>query len=115
VTDVADEHQAAAGQNQFALAVRGGVGAVLVEHPGKRLAVLFDVLGQIALVQPEPVAVAEHLVVGVDGGHRVLEVHDRGDRRFQDDVLDARGVGLADRRFRVDEDLDVQAMVNQQY
>ncbi len=81
----------------------------------KRLAALVDLFGQVALVQPEPVAVAEDLVVGIDGGHRVLEVDDRGDGRLQDHVLDAGGVGLTDRRFGVDQDLDVQPVVDQQH
>ena len=79
------------------------------------LAALVDLFGQVTPVQAEPVAVAQHLVVGVDRGDRVFEVHDRGDRRLQDDVLDAGLVGLADRRLRVDQDLDVQAVVDQQH
>ena len=114
VADVAHEHQAAAGQGELA-AVGGGVGAVLVEHPGEGLVALADFLAEVAAVEPEPVAVAEHLVVGVDGGHRVLEVHDRGDRRLQHDVLDACLIGRADRGVRVDQDLDVQAVVDQQH
>ena len=94
---------------------RGGVGAVGVEHPGEGLAALADLLGEVAPVQAQPVAVAEHLVVGVDGGHRVLEVHDRGDRGLQDDVLDAGLVGRADGGVGVDQDLDVQAVVDQQH
>ena len=114
VADVAHEQQAAPGQGQLA-AVRGGVGAVLVERTGEGLAVLGDLFGQVAAVQPEPVAVAEHLVVGVDGRDRVLEVHDRGDRGLQHDVLDACGVGGADGGVGVDQDLDVQAVVAQQH
>src|SRR6201999_2611156 len=114
VADVADEQQAAAGQGQLAASGRL-VGAVLVEHAVDGLAALVDLLRQVALVQPEPVAVAQHLVVGVDGGHRVLEIHDRGDRRLQDHVFDAGGIGLADRRLRVDQDLDVQPVVDQQH
>ena len=94
--------------------VGGGVGAVGVELPGEGALALGDFLGQVALVEAEPVAVAQHLVVGVDSGDRVLEIHDRGDGRLQDDVLDPGGVRGTDRRFRVDQDLDVQAVVDQQ-
>ncbi len=112
MTDVADEQQAASGQGQLP-AVRLGVGAVRIEHAGERLAAFGDFLGQVTLVQAQPIAVTEHLVVGVDGGDRVLEVHDRGDRRLQDHVFDTGGVGLADRRLRVDQNLDVQTVVGQ--
>ena len=92
-----------------------GVGAVGVHRPGEGLAALGDLLGERALHQPQPVAVAEHLVLGVDGRDRVLEVHDRGDRGLQQQVLDAGGVGGADRVLAVDLDLDVQAVVDQQH
>ena len=113
MADVAHEEQAAPRQGQLA-AVRRCVGPVLVEDAGEGLAVLGDLFGEVALVHAQPVAVSEHLVVGVDGGHGVLEVHDRGDRRLQHDILDAGRVGGADGGVRVDEDLDVQAVVLQQ-
>ena len=114
VTDVADEQQAAPGQRQLT-AVRCGVGAVLVEDAGELLVTFGDLFAEVAAVQAQPVAVTEHLVVGVDGGHRVLEILDRGDRGLQHDVLDARGVGGADGGVGIDEDLDVQAVVLQQH
>ena len=107
MADVADEQKAAAGQAKLLAAFRSrgvgdirprrGVDAVGVERAGEGLAVLVDLLGQVTLVQPKPVAVAQHLVLGIDGRHRVFKVHDRGDRRFQHHVLDSGGVCLADR------------------
>ena len=79
VTHVADEQQRASGQHELA-AVRGGVVAVLVEHPGERAAVLVHLGGQVAPVQAQPIAVGADFVVGVDGRHRVLEVDDGGHR-----------------------------------
>ena len=114
MTDIADEQQTAAGQGEFRT-VGGGVGTVLVEHPGEGVTALGHRLGQIAPVESEPVAVAEHLVIGVDGGHRILEVHDRGDCRLQHDILDAGRVGRSDGRHRVDLDLDMQSVVDQQH
>ena len=95
------------------LAGRGGAGPVRVHRAGEGLAALGDLLGERALHQLQPVAVADDLVVGVDGGHRVLEVHDRGDRGLEHEVLDAGGVGGADRVVAVDLDLDVQPVVHQ--
>ena len=71
-------------------------------------------LAQGALHEPEPVVVAEHLVLGVHRGHRVLEVHDRRDRGLQDEVLHARGVVPTDAVLAVDRDLEVEAVVGQQ-
>ena len=91
-----------------------GVGAVGVHRPGEGLPALGDLLRQGAVVETLPVAVAEHLVLGVHGRDGVLEVHDRGDRGLQQQVLDPGGVGGADRVLGVDLDLDVQPVVDQQ-
>ncbi len=58
--------------------------------------------------------VTEDFVLGVHRGDRILEVHDRGDRGLQHHILDTRRIGLADRRGRVDLDVDVQTVVLQQ-
>ena len=113
VTDLADEQQRPAAQGDL-VAVGPGVGAVGVHRPGEGLAALGDLLGEAAVHQPQPVAVAEHLVVGVDGGDGVLEVHDRGHRGLDQEVLDPGGVGGADGVVGVDLDLDVQAVVHEQ-
>ena len=111
VADVAHEHQRPAGQRE-----RGAVGAddfpVRGQAAGEGPAALGDLRGQIAAHQAEPVAVGGHLVLGVHGGDRVLEVHDRGHRGFEDDVCDARLVLSADDVAAVDHDeFDVQAVV----
>src|SRR3546814_1599574 len=66
-------------------------------------------------LQAEPVGVAERLVFAIDRGDAVLEVDDRRQRGFEDDVGDARGIGLADRAGGVDHQFDVQAIVAEQY
>ncbi|AUS50934.1 Uncharacterised protein [Mycobacterium tuberculosis] len=111
MTDVADEHEAASRQRELATAGCGVV-PVPIEHPQESGAVLVYRCCQVALVQAEPVPITQHLVGGVHGGHRVLEVHDRGDRGFQDHVLDAGPVGGADLRLRIDQDLDVQTVID---
>ncbi len=113
VTDVADEQQRAAVQLQ-AGAIGRGVFAILVETAGDALAALLQIFDQIAFHQAQPVAVDQHLVVGIDRGGGVLAVHDGGDGGFDQQILDAGGIGLADGAVRIDLDLDVQAVVLQQ-
>ncbi len=96
-------------------AVRSRVDAVGVHRAGEGLAALGDLLGEGAVHEVQPVAVADHLVVGVDRRDGVLEVHDRGHRGLQQQVLDAGRVGRADGVVRVDLDLDVQTVVDQQH
>ena len=121
VADVAHEQQRAAVQRDLAAgSLRAGaetrlVLAVRVQAAGERLAALGDLLRQRALQDAQPVAVRQHLVLRIHHGHRVLEVQDGGQRRFDAHVGDAGGVGLADRRLAVDLDVDVDAVVAQQH
>ena len=114
VPDVADQHQAAAVQGHLPLAIGCRVDAIRVEPPRHRLAALVEGVGEIALHQAEPFRIGVDLVGGVDGGDRIFQVHDRGDGRLEHDVLDAGGVGLADRMRAVDGDLDMHAVVHEQ-
>src|SRR5690606_3665307 len=114
VTDVTDEQQRTAVQLQAGTVGRG-VFAVGIELASQRLATLLEGVGQVALHQAQPVAVDVHLGVGVDGSGRVFAVHDGGHGRFDQQVLDAGGIGLADGAVGVDLDLDVQAVVLQQH
>src|SRR5699024_7094660 len=113
VANVTDEQQGTTLQAQLG-AVLVGVVAVLVEGTGEGLAVLLNFLGEVADIQAEPVAVAQGLVGGGDGRDEGLEVHDRGDSGLHEDVLHTGIVGLDDRGFRIDLDLDVQAVVTDQ-
>ena len=81
----------------------------------KVLPPLVDLLGQRALQDAQPVAVGQHLVVGIDHGHRVFQVEDGRQRRFEHHVADAGGIGLADGGAAVDADVEVQAVVLQQH
>jgi hypothetical protein len=47
---------------------------------------LLEGLGQRALQDAQPVAVAQHLVLGIHRGDRVFQVEDGGQRRFQHHV-----------------------------
>src|SRR5690606_35435364 len=74
-----------------------------------------DFFGQIALHQAQPVLVDHHLVVGIDGSDGVFAVHDGGQRSFHQHVFHACGVGAADGAGGIDLDLEVQAVVLEQY
>ena len=115
MADVADEQHRAPVEADLPGAVRRGVDAVVVEDAGERLAALADLLGEVALHQAEPVAVAERLVLGVDSGDGVLEVHDRRDGGLEDHVLNPGRVRGPDGGVRVDLDVDVQSVVAQQH
>ncbi|MNQ48223.1 hypothetical protein D3C85_620950 [compost metagenome] len=113
VTDVAHEQQRTAVQGQVA-AVGAAVLTVRVEAAGDALAALVQLLAQVALHQAQPVAVDQHLVVGIDRGDRVFAIENGRQRRFHQQILDPGGIGLADRAARVDLDLHMQAIVLQQ-
>ncbi len=110
---VAHEHQAAAFQRQAA-AVGSGVFPVGVHAASEGFATFLDFFRQGALHQPQPVAVGQDLVFGIHGGNGVFAVHDGGQRRFHQDILDAGGIGLADLTVTVDLDFEMQAIVLEQ-
>ena len=78
VADVAHQQQAAAVQGQR-LTVGRGVDAVGIEAAGHLRAALHEGLRQRAVHQAQPVAVGGDLVLGIDGGDRVLQIYDSGD------------------------------------
>ena len=70
VADIAQEHQRAAVQlDGLALAGRWRVNAVRVEAAREHLSAFFKVLGQRTLHDAQPIAVGQHLVVGIHHGH----------------------------------------------
>src|SRR5690606_25027642 len=76
---------------------------------------LLERRGQRAGHDAVPVRVDAGLVLGVDGGDRVLAVHDRRDGGLEDDILDARAVLPANRMHRIDLDVDMEAVVPEQH
>ena len=96
-----------------ALAIRRGVAAIGREPARERLAVFLKRLDQRSLAEAEPIAIGRDLVKRIDRGDRVLQIHDGGDRRFEDDVGDAGGIVAADRMRAIDDELDVQFVVDE--
>ena len=109
-TSISERHLTGNGR-----AIRSRIGEVAVELALHGFAALLERRLQVALHQAEPVAVGERLVRGVDGSDRILEVHDRGQRRLEVDARDARPVGPADIRLGVDQDLDAEAVVDEKH
>ena len=79
-----------------------------------RAAPFFERRFERALHQAEPVPVDVDLVLRVDGSDGVFEVLNRRHRGLENDVLDARGIGLSHGMGRVDLDLDVKPVVLQE-
>ena len=113
VANVAYEQQAAARQGERG-AVSSGVCAVGCQAAYQFATALVEARFQRALHQAQPVLISLYLVRGIDRRHRVLEVDDAGERRFEQHVGQARGVGGADWVSAVHHQLDVQAVVAQQ-
>ncbi|GIS61720.1 MAG: hypothetical protein CM1200mP2_39450 [Planctomycetaceae bacterium] len=112
--DVADQQQAATGQCHRA-ATRSGVAAVGIEATGDRLSAFLKLHLQIALHQAQPVGVDQSLVLGIDGGDRILAVLDGRHGRLEYHVVHAGRMSRSDGVFAIDGDLDMQSVVSQQY
>ena len=52
--------------------------------------------------------------ISIDRSDAVLEVDDRRQRGFQDNIGNARRVGLADRAVRINHQFDVQAIMREE-
>ena len=96
-------------------AVRRRVLAIGIQAAFDRAGAFRDRRRQRAAHDAAPVAIDDGLVGGVDGGDRVLAIHDRRERALEHDVLDAGRMLPADRMRRVDRDVDVQPVMAQQH
>ena len=114
VPDVAHQHQAAARQHELG-AGRRAVSPIRVQAPQHRSAALVELGLQGALHQAEPVAIHQHLVGGGHRRHRILAVLNGGDGGLEHDVAQARGIVAAYRVAAIDAELDMQAVMFQQY
>ena len=55
-------------------AIGRGVQTIAIEPTGKGLAALTDLLGQITLDNAQSVSIGQHLVLGIYGSNRILQV-----------------------------------------
>jgi hypothetical protein len=113
VAHVAHQHEAAPVQADLA-AAGGGIDPVRVEAALDGAAALLEALHEVAPHEAEPGAVDLHLVLGVHGRDRVLQVHDGGHGRLDHQIGDARRVLRADGMGAVDPDLHMQVVVAEQ-
>ena len=97
------------------LAVHAGVNPVGVEAAREGAVALGDGLGQSALQNAQPVAVARDFVLRVHSRHGIFQIQNRRQGCFEHQVAHARRIGLANRRIAVDHQIQVQAVVLQQH
>lgn len=110
VTNIAHQYQRTAMQLEDRTVRRRDIG-IGVELADEGTAAVGNPLLKVALHQAEPVTIDDDLVFGIDGRDGILAVHNRRDCRFQPDIRNMRGIGLPDRRFSIDDDLDMDAVV----
>ena len=113
MTDLTHQEERASREGELP-AGRFDVRAILRRraHEGP-VALLHDGL-EAPLHEVKPVAVAMDLVLRVDGGDRVLEIHDRGDGGLEDDVRNVRAVRAPHLVLGIELDLQVQAVMTQE-
>jgi len=113
MADIANKHQAAARQGERR-AIGIDIVAVRVGLAFDRPAALVEGGIEIAAHQTQPVAVGQHLVLGIDGGNRIFHIDDGSQGRFQQHVGDMGGIVLADRMAGVKDHVDMEAIVTEQ-
>ena len=113
VANVSNQHQRAAGQGQVP-PVGGTVLTVRIERAVDGAAALVEPGREITFHQSQPVLVNTNFLFSVYGCHRILQVLDGGDGRFQDHVTDTGRAFTAHWMIVVEPDLDMQVMVSEQ-
>ena len=113
VTDIADQHQAAPGHHQFVGTIRFGIHMIGVQFPMNGLAALLEAFRQIAPHKAEPIAVHNDFIIGINGGDRILAIHDGRDRGFHNDVGDVRRVVFADRVACIEPDFEMNTIIDE--
>ncbi len=113
VADIAQQQQRATVEADRTTGT-GGILTVGIQATLNGLATLLEGVGQGAFDQAQPVAIGQHLVLGIDGGNAVLKVENGRHGAFQHEVGDTGLVILADRVSAVDADVDMQAVMLQQ-
>ncbi|MEY3626786.1 MAG: hypothetical protein RL163_1285 [Pseudomonadota bacterium] len=102
-------------QANLALALGAVINAIRVEATDEGLAAFGDGLGERAFEDAQPVAIAQHFVLGVNRSNRVFEVQDGGERGFHHQITHTSRIGGTDGRVAVDLQIQVQAVVLEQH
>ena len=103
--DITHEEQAATMQAER-FAVEANPCTIRLQRPSHRPTALVERRCQVALHQPEPGAVSPDLVFGIYRGDRILEVNDRRQCGFEDDVGHAMGIGATNGTFTIHDNLN---------
>ena len=106
VADIADQHGATTGQDAFGPVGRS-VSPVLIEPARDRLAAFLEGCRQVSPHQAEPVPKDQDLIFAVDGGDRILAIHDRRHCRFQHHIVNPRRIVTTDRPVSIGHDFNV--------
>ena len=112
MTYVADEHQGAAFESKRRT-IRRDVSAVSIEATDDNFIALGNLFNEIAFHEAEPIAIDHDLIFRVHSGDGIFAIHNRGQRRFQNDIGNSGGIRRADWRRAVDDDLTVHAVFDE--
>jgi hypothetical protein len=98
-------------QGDVALPIGTPIDTIGVQGAAKAAPALADFFRQCPFQYAQPVAISQHLVLGIDGGDRVFQVEDGGQRGLHHQIRHPSRIGLADRVQRVDLQIEVDAVV----
>jgi hypothetical protein len=113
MTDIADQHQAAARKRDLATAGRG-IDTIRFQFPRQGAAGFLKGGLQLAPHQAQPIGIGSDLVRAIHRGDAVFQIGDSGDSRFHQDVGHTGFVAFADGMIVVDLNLDMQTVMGEQ-
>ena len=113
VSHITHQHQRTAFEGDLSVAIRRGVATVFGHPTGHGFTALLECFRQIALHQAEPVAIGQHLILGIHRSDTVFAIHNGRKRGFDDHIGDTCGIIFADGVVWIDCDFNMQPVVTQ--
>ena len=113
VAHIADQHQGAAFQRDARFPVRASVRAVLIQTAGDCLTALLKLGLQVTAHQAQPVGIGLNLVFGIHTSNRILAIHDRRKRGFQNHIRQSGLIAAANWMGAVKDQFHMQPVVAQ--
>ena len=114
VTHIAQEQQRTAMQCDVGFALGRLINTVGIQAAFESAAAFADIFGERAFQNTQPVAVSQQFVFSIHGGHRVFQVEDGRQSRFDHQIAHAGWVAGTNRVLGVDLNVQMQAVMNQQ-